>query len=413
MLNLLGIFPEGFLMPSNRRNLSILFFTMVVVMLGFGLIIPIMPFYIESFGAGGSALGLLMATYGVMQFLFAPVWGSLSDYYGRKPILLIGVLGNALAQIFMGFSTELWMLFAARAIAGVLSAATLPTAMAYIGDSTSRENRGGGMGMIGAAMGIGMVLGPGIGGWLAGSSLSVPFFLAGVLSFVAFLLIMLILPESLQEKAATPQITGPQLGVLWQALLGPLGILFILAFLLAFGLTNFEGVFGLYASRKYGYGPQDVGTILTMIGIISAVIQGFLIGPLTRRFGEVIIIRLAFLNTAIGFILMILAQTDLQVWLTVCYFVIGHAMLTPSVSSLISKRATGGQGIAMGLNNSFMSLGRIVGPVWAGFAFDSGINLPYLTGGVIMLVGFYISATKLSQSVEPRTVNETQGQVAQ
>ncbi len=267
--------------------------------------------------------------------------------------------------------------------------------------------------MIGAAMGIGMVLGPGIGGWLAGSSLSVPFFLAGALSFVAFLLIMLILPESLQEKAATCEITGPQLGVLWQALLGPLGILFILAFLLTFGLTNFEGVFGLYASRKYDYGPQDVGTILTMIGVISAVIQGFLVGPLTRRFGEVIIIRLAFLNTAIGFVLMVLAQTNLQVWLTVCYFVTSNAMLTPSVSSLISKRATGGQGIAMGLNNSFMSLGRIAGPVWAGFAFDSGINLPYLTGGVIMLVGFYISATKLSQSVESRTVDETQGQLAQ
>jgi DHA1 family multidrug resistance protein-like MFS transporter len=371
---------------------------MVVVMLGFGMVIPIMPFYIETFGAGGSALGMLMATYGIMQFLFAPVWGSLSDYYGRKPILLLGVIGNALAMILMGLSSELWMLFAARALAGLLSSATLPTAMAYIGDSTSEENRGGGMGMIGAAMGIGMVLGPGLGGWLAGSSLSIPFILAGALSFLAFVLILLILPESLLQKSATRKITGPQLSVLWQALAGPLGILFILSFLLSFGLTNFEGVFGLYAARKYAYGPQQVGTILTLVGIISAVIQGFLVGPLTRRFGEVIIIRLAFMNTAIGFILMVLAQTSLQVWLTVSYFVTSNAMLTPSVSSLISKRATGGQGIAMGLSNSFMSLGRIVGPLWAGFAFDSGINLPYLTGGVVMLAGFFLSTLKLSQS---------------
>ncbi len=385
-------------MASNRRNLSILFFTMVVVMLGFGMVIPIMPFYIETFGAGGSALGMLMATYGIMQFLFAPVWGSLSDYYGRKPVLLLGVIGNALAMILMGLSSELWMLFAARALAGMLSSATLPTAMAYIGDSTSEENRGGGMGIIGAAMGIGMVLGPGLGGWLAGSSLSIPFILAGALSVLAFVLILLILPESLLQKSATRKITGPQLSVLWQALAGPLGILFILSFLLSFGLTNFEGVFGLYAARKYGYGPQQVGTILTMVGIISAVIQGFLVGPLTRRFGEVIIIRLAFMNTAIGFILMVLAQTNLQVWLTVSYFVTSNAMLTPTVSSLISKRATGGQGIAMGLNNSFMSLGRIVGPLWAGFAFDSGINLPYLTGGAVMLAGFFLSTLKLSQS---------------
>ena len=385
-------------MASNRRNLSILFFTMVVVMLGFGMVIPIMPFYIETFGAGGSALGMLMATYGIMQFLFAPVWGSLSDYYGRKPILLLGVIGNALAMILMGLSSELWMLFAARALAGILSSATLPTAMAYIGDSTSEENRGGGMGMIGAAMGIGMVLGPGLGGWLAGSSLSIPFILAGALSVLAFVLILLILPESLLQKSATRKITGPQLSVLWQALAGPLGILFILSFLLSFGLTNFEGVFGLYAARKYGYGPQQVGTILTMVGIISAVIQGFLVGPLTCRFGEVIIIRLAFINTAIGFILMVFAQTNLQVWLTVSYFVTSNAMLTPTVSSLISKRATGGQGIAMGLSNSFMSLGRIVGPLWAGFAFDSGINLPYLTGGAVMLAGFFLSTLKLSQS---------------
>jgi MFS family permease len=127
----------------KNKNTWILFFTLIVVMLGFGMIIPIMPFYIKSFGASGSALGALMATYGLLQFLFAPFWGSLSDRYGRKPILLIGVLGNALAQLLFGLSTSLWMLFAARALAGILSSATLPTAMAYIGDTTSEEDRSG------------------------------------------------------------------------------------------------------------------------------------------------------------------------------------------------------------------------------------------------------------------------------
>ena len=117
-------------MPSNRRNLAILFFTLVVVMLGFGIIIPIMPFYVESFGAGGRELGLLMATFATMQFIFAPIWGQLSDRYGRKPILIVGVLGNAVTQLLFGLSTELWMLFAARALSGVLSAASpLPTTM--------------------------------------------------------------------------------------------------------------------------------------------------------------------------------------------------------------------------------------------------------------------------------------------
>ena len=147
-------------MSSNRRNVTILFATMVVVMLGFGIIITILPFYIESMGASGRDLGLLMATFAFMQLIFAPMWGSLSDRIGRKPVLLIGVLGNAISQLLMGFATELWMLFAARALAGILSSATLPTAMAYISDSTSDEDRGGGMGTIGAAMGVGMVLGP-------------------------------------------------------------------------------------------------------------------------------------------------------------------------------------------------------------------------------------------------------------
>ena len=153
---------------SNRRQIIILFFTLVVVMLGFGMVIPILPFLIESLGASGRELGLLMATFALMQLIFSPVWGSLSDRIGRKPVLMIGVFGFGITMVLFGLSTELWMLFAARALSGILSSATLPTAMAYIGDSTSEEDRGGGMGVVGAAMGLGMVLGPGLGGLLAG-----------------------------------------------------------------------------------------------------------------------------------------------------------------------------------------------------------------------------------------------------
>jgi DHA1 family multidrug resistance protein-like MFS transporter len=136
-----------------------LFFTLVVVMLGFGMVIPVLPFYVDSFGGSGSSMGLLMATYAVMQFIFAPVWGSLSDRYGRKPVLIVGVLGNAIAQLLFGLSTSLGMLFVARALAGILSSATLPTAMAFISDSTTDRERSGGMGLIGAAMGVGMIWG--------------------------------------------------------------------------------------------------------------------------------------------------------------------------------------------------------------------------------------------------------------
>jgi DHA1 family multidrug resistance protein-like MFS transporter len=386
---------------SNRKNTGILFFTMIVVMLGFGIVIPILPFYVESYDAGGTELGFLMATFAVMQFLFSPVWGDLSDRHGRKPFLIVGTLGNGLAMLLFGLSTELWMLFAARALAGILSAATLPTAMAYIGDSTSAADRGKGMGIIGAAMGVGMVLGPGLGGWMGGISLAAPFFLSAGVSVVAAVLILLALPESLpkEKRVATDgkKIQGPQLQAMWKALFSPIGILLILAFLLSFGLTNFEGIFGLYALERFDYGPQQVGLLLTVIGLTSAVVQGVLTGPLTQRWGDVTVIRAALLGSGLGFGLMLLAYDFITVLLTVSIFVLSTALLRPSVSSLTSKRAVGGQGMAMGLNNSFMSLGRIVGPIWAGLVFDANIMLPYLTGAIVMLIGFSVSVVWLKK----------------
>jgi len=393
-------------MKQEQKNLIILFFTLVVVMMGFGMIIPIIPFYIESFGASGSSLGMLMATFAVMQFLFAPVWGSLSDRYGRKPFLVLGALGNGIAMLFFGLSTQLWMLFAARALSGILSSATLPTAMAFIGDSTDEKNRGGGMGVVGAAMGMGMVIGPGIGGWLAGTSLSTPFFVAAALSVVAMLFVVLVLPESLpkEKRSSTDEkIQGPQFGEMGKALFGPIGILLVMAFLLSFGLTNFEAIFGLYSLERHGYGPQRVGTILTVIGLTSVLMQGVLTGPLTKRWGEVNLLRLSLVGSAIGFVLMLTANTYVAVLITVSVFVISNSLLRPVVSSLTSKRSISGQGIAMGLNNSFMSLGRIAGPLWAGFIFDVNYNFPYVSGAIIMLIGFFVSIIWLSKEFIPAT----------
>ncbi|MGQ9491773.1 MAG: MFS transporter [Anaerolineae bacterium] len=388
-------------MTDNKRNLWILFFTLVVVMLGFGIIIPIMPFYVTSFGASGSTLGLLMATYGTMQFIFAPIWGTMSDRYGRKRILLVGVLGNVLSQLILGFSSQLWMLFAARLTSGILSSATLPTAMAFASDSTGDRDRSGAMGLMGAAMSVGMVLGPGLGGLLAGRSLSTPFFLAALLSAIAFVLVLAALPESLppERRQFGQGMRNPlqRLGDMARALRGPIGFLFLLAFLLSFGLTNFEAVFGLYALQRFGYGPQQVGSALMVMGVLSALAQGVLTGLATRRWGEVAVIRAALISTAAGFLLMLTASSYATVLLTVGYFVVSNAMIGPSVAALISKRTIAGQGMAMGLNNAFMSLGRIAGPVWAGMVFDINLRLPFFTGALIFAAGFLLSWFKLSR----------------
>ncbi|MCS6907566.1 MAG: MFS transporter [Anaerolineales bacterium] len=383
----------------HNRPVLILFFTLVVVMLGFGIVIPILPFYVVRFGGGGSALGGLMAIYGVMQFLFAPLWGSISDRHGRKPILMLGVLGNAIAQLLYGLSTHLWMLFAARALAGILSSATLPTAMAYIGDSTEQSERGGKMGMIGAAMGLGMVVGPGLGGWIAHLSLSAPFFLASGLSLVALVLVFVLLPES--HPSGPVQLARPKrsrLGALASALRSPIGLLFLISFLISFGLTNFEGIFGLYAQLRYDFTPAQVGTVLTFIGLIAAATQVGLVGPTTRRWGEVVVMRAALLGSAIGFILMLLAQNLVQLLVTSGLFVLSNALLNPAVAALISKRTPEEQGFTMGVANSFLSLGRIAGPLWAGLVFDIRMFLPYLTGAVIMMIGFLLSLSIAAES---------------
>lgn len=383
-------------MSQNQRNIWILFFTLIVVMLGFGIIIPILPFYMEQFGVAGSALGGLMATFGLMQFLFAPVWGNLSDRIGRKPVLLLGVFGNALAHLLTGFSTELWMVFAGRALGGILSSATLPTAMAYVSDSTTHAERGGKMGMIGASLGIGLVLGPGLGGLVSQQSLSTPFFIAAALSLMALVLIFLLLPEPAREMQPHKQDTRePQIKRMWLALAGPLGILFLMSFLLSFGVTNFEGIFGLYTKTRYGFSPQQVGGVLVVVGLVSAVIQGGLTGPMIRRWGENKVVRASLLGSALGFVLMTQAQNGWQVLVTGGFFVFCNAMLNPTVASLISKRTAHAQGLTMGLNNAFLSLGRIVGPLWAGFAFDFRINLPYLSGAAIMVAGLIVALRKL------------------
>ena len=379
---------------GERKKIGILSFTLVVVMLGFGLVIPIFPFFVDQLGAGGRELGLLVATSALLEFLFAPLWGGVSDRIGRKPVLMIGIAGYGLSSLLFGLSTHLWMLFASRALSGILSSATLVTALAYVGDTTTEEERGGGMGILGAAMALGLMIGPGLGGWLAGDSFSRPFFIAAALSLVSLLLVLIFLPESLpaasrqrpESKAGTVNLRELRL-----ALFSPIGILLVMVALFSFALTNFEAVFGLYALEKFSYGPEQVGTILMVIAIVSTVGKAALTGPATKRWGDVLVIRASLLAGSIGFVVLLLANTYVTILLATAFFILSKTLLRPASLSLISKQSTVGQGTAMGLGSSFTSLGRIIGPIWAGFLFDVNVNLPYLSGSIIMFLGFLIS----------------------
>jgi DHA1 family multidrug resistance protein-like MFS transporter len=391
---------------SNRKNLFILAFTLFVVMLGFGVVMPIIPFYMEYFGAGGTELGLLVASYAVMRLIFGPIWGSLSDRVGRKPILMIGVLGYGITMVGFGLATQLWMMFLARILAGVLSSATAPTTMAYISDSTSEEDRGGGMGLLGAAGGLGAIFGPAVGGLLAERSLSFPFFVAAGMSFLALFLIVLLLPESLPQSDRSSRIADQpvfDLRAWWQALFSPIGSLLVLTFLVTGGLMIFYGILGLYALERFGYGTSEVGVIFTVLGLVSAIGQGLLVGPLTKRFGDPVVIKVGFLLSAVSLLTVMLADQYVLLLVTIAFFSLANALLIPSITSLTSKRATLSQGVTMGLSNSFVSLGRIFGPTLGGLVFDLHWGLPFVSGSVVMLAGFFVSLrlVQKTQNTQP------------
>ncbi len=376
-----------------NRNLVILFATLVILMIGFGIIIPILPFYVEMLGGSGLAMGMLMAIFSLMQFLFSPIWGSLSDRFGRKPILLIGVFGNAVTMLLLGVSTNIPMLITMRGLAGILSSATLPTAYAFISDSTDEKDRGGGMGVVGAAMGLGMVLGPSVGGIFSTISIQAPFYFAAGLSLLAVALIWFFLPESLplEKRSQEAHFKGPQLSALVTALSGPAGFLFFTAFMVSFAITNFEGIFAFYAQQRYQFDARTIGIILTAVGTVSFLVQGGLTGAATRKFGDVWVIKASLIGSAVGFAIMLAAKDLAGVIITTSIFIFSNAMLRPAVSSLISKNAGMGQGIAMGLTNSYMSLGRVMGPLWAGVVLDFDLRYPFFTGAIIMFLGFIAS----------------------
>lgn len=381
----------------KKKEFLILAFALLVVMFGFGMVIPIFPFYITELGAGGSELGLLVATAALLEFLFGPFWGSVSDRVGRKPVLMIGLFGYATSTFAFGISSQLWMLFAARALSGVLSSATITAAMAYVSDITGEGSRGEGMGKIGAAMALGVMLGPGLGGWLAKGSLARPFFIAAGLSMLSLLFVAFFLPEShaRAERSGERARLLPDLTTLVDAVRGPVGVLFLLVALFSFALTNFESVFGLYALEKFGYGPERVGIILLIVAVVSTLGKAFLTGPVTRRWGEGATIQASLLAGSAGF-LVLLAAWDFPTTLAATgFFILSKTLLRPAALALISKRSEEKQGAAMGLSNSFMSLGRILGPIWAGLAFDLGSWLPYLSGSVLMLAGFGVSLRAL------------------
>ncbi len=386
-------------MSKSKSALVVIFLTIFIDLLGFGIIIPILPFYLEKIAGGteniGQTIALMMMVYSLMQFIFAPVWGRMSDKYGRKPILLMSLAGTMLTHIWFALSTSLWMLYASRILTGIF-AATVPTAMAYISDVTDESNRTKGMGLIGAAFGLGFILGPALGGILSQfGGYRVPLLGAAFLSFTALNVAYFRLKESVDLTTERhSDFRRYQLRFVFKALKNPrLGLLFTIFFIVALSFSNLETVFAVFAQGRFGFNALETGYVFGFIGVCSAIMQGFFIGKLSKRFGEKKLISAAILILAGGFFLIPYAKiVGLFVALS-GMVAIGLGMHNPSVLSLVSKNAQSGEtGSVLGLNQSFSALGRILGPLWAGFAFDRlGAGIPFTSAGVLLLFAFLLS----------------------
>jgi len=380
----------------KKRQLTIIFLIVFIDLIGFGIVLPLMPFYAKAYGATPFFIGLLFVIYSLMQFIFTPLLGRLSDRYGRRPILLVSLFGSTISYLLFGIGGSLILLFVARGLAGAMGG-NISTAQAYIADVTTEENRARGMGLIGAAFGLGFVFGPAVGGILSQWGTQIPFFAAALLCGLNLLFALKSLPESLpKEKRVIVKTQGnltPRRRArdFWKILLHPhVGGLIFLFFLTMMSFTVMEATLALLAEKKFQFTAVHTGYFFAYIGILIVIMQGVLVGPLVKRFGEKKLISFGILSLVVGLLMTPFAPTVLILSIAMIFLAFGQGMLNPSLHSLTSKYCEDGEkGEILGLQQAFGCLARIGGPFMGGLLFTLGGHVvPYLFASLIMVIAF-------------------------
>jgi DHA1 family tetracycline resistance protein-like MFS transporter len=399
----------------KRSPLLVIFITVFIDLIGFGIVIPVLPFYVEGtqFNASPSTVGLLFASYSVMQLIFTPVLGRLSDRYGRRPILLISLIGTGVGFLILGSATTLWMLFAGRIIDGI-SGANISTAQAYIADITTPENRAKGMGLIGAAFGLGFVFGPAIGGILSRWGIHVPFLFAAGLAFANAVLLYFTLPETVTpDHPARASMASERWTQLGQALKqSRLAFILAIYFLSVTAFSIMTTTFALFTMYRFGYDAHDTGWLFVFVGVIGAIIQGGLIGRLVKAFGELSLVVVGVLLFAGSLVVIPFTGPQTGLWTLLAVgaaFSIGNSLSGPALMGLASKSVgRGEQGGVLGVTQSVASLARTIGPLIAAYLIysstqtlgrdeklhemsDQSLRITFWAAAVIMFAAFLIA----------------------
>ncbi len=382
----------------SKSPLAMIFIVVFIDLLGFGILIPILPtFAVKEIGMGEAAIGLIIAAYSLTQFIFTPLIGSYSDKYGRRQIILVTLLLNAIGYIIFAYAHSFVMLLISRVVAGV-GGSSIGVAQAYIADVTTREERSKGMGMIGVAFGLGFVFGPLIGGWLAGFGYFITGMSSAAFSLGALLLSYFLLAESLPHEKRNLDSSRKLFNVsgFKNIISTPVtGVVIILFFLVIFSVANIYGTFALLCNQQYNLTDLDVGYLFAILGTVSVVIQGLFIGKLAKRFNDIQLIAGGsfFLTLGLGLMPYGSSFTGLIIICVILSF--GTGSLQPTLLSLISKvTSEKEQGTVLGVNQSLSSFGRMLGPLWGGFAFEYlGYEIPFITGALFAAFIFIFSLT--------------------
>ncbi len=394
---------------KNRSALVLIFLTVFIDLLGFGILIPILPsFSVKVLNIDEAAIGIAIALYSFVQFLFNPVLGKLSDKYGRKPVIVVCLFLNAMGYIVFSFTHSYILLLVSRVIAGI-GGSSIGVAQAYIADITTRENRSKGMGLIGAAFGLGFVFGPLIGGLLSEFGYAVTGYVAAGFSLIAFTLTILYLPESLKKSQIIEQ-TENQLrrkifdfAAMKKILQKPdLAVLVLLFFILTFSFANIYGTFALLGLKVYGFTDMQNGYMFGIVGLTSAIVQGGLIGRINKVMSKKTILMVGSLLIMAALAMIPYAGTFLGLAIVSIVLSYGTGTFQPTVLSLISEvTSETEQGITLGINQSLSSFARVLGPLWGGFAFEYlGYPFPFITGAIFTFIIFLLTVFYLPKKIK-------------
>lgn len=380
-----------------KKIIAVVIFCEFLICLGMSLIFPVMPFIKNEYHFSAFDMGVMSSLFAFVQFVASPVVGRISDKTGRKPMLVWGLLVFSLAEFVFAAASHLWLFDLSRAVDGLSAAMFVPTSMALAADLTSVKDRAKVIGWLSAAFSGGLILGPGLGGILANISYKFPFWVAGILGLVSTFVAMVLLPRDDDErfKSTTDNPENDLLEGGWaqvKKLLTPVMItLFLMIFIMAFGLAGFESIYSLYVNEVHNFDLQTIALVLTLNGIISLVLQVFLFDRMVQWWGEVRVIRYCFFASAIGTVFVIYDHSHWQLIVATLVVFEAFDMLRPAITTLLTKMSKNNQGLLNGVNMSLTSVGNIIGPLISGALLDINYQYPYWIVIVFLMVSFIIT----------------------